>query len=170
MKDTIAAAAAAVLLRDGLQTWSVDRVAAEAGCAKGLVPYHYGSKKKLLAAVAANLQRERAARRLAALDGSGAEALDRLWDTLLGEIGSGEWSAWAALIAEPGIPLPPPNPAQSAALAAAIGAALGIPSLGLDEARLADAALDGFQVALHLGASEESVHEAYHRLWLAVLP
>lgn len=170
MKDTIAAAAALILLRDGFQKWSIDRVAAEAGCAKGLVAYHHGSKKQLLATVAANLHRNRTVRRLAALEGSGAEALDRLWEALSREVQSGEWAAWAVLIAEPNIPTPPQSPNQLTALAAAIGRALGIPPLRPDEARLADAALDGFQLALHLGAPAESVHEAYHRLWLALLP
>lgn len=170
MKDSIAIAAATVLLRDGLQNWSVDRVAAEAGCAKGLVPYHHGNKKQLLSTVAANLHRDRTARRLAALQGSGAAALDRLWESLTLEIRSGEWAAWAALIAEPSISLPLSASGPLNALGAAIGHALGIPSLRPDEARLAEAALDGFQLALHLGAPAESVHEAYHRLWLALLP
>jgi len=170
LKDAIAEAAAAVLLRDGLQKWSVDRVAAEAGCAKGLVPYHHGSKKQLLSTVAADLHRGRAARRLSALEGSGAEALDRLWDAINLEVQSGEWAAWAALIAEPGISRPPQVPGHLPALAAAIGRALGIPAPTPDEARLAEASLDGFQVALHLGAPAESVHEAYHRLWLTLLP
>ena len=170
MKDAIAEAAAAVLLRDGLQKWSVDRVAAEAGCAKGLVPYHHGSKRQLLSTVAANLHRGRTARRLAALDGSGAEALDRLWDAINFEVRTGEWAAWAALIAEPGLSLPPLDPAHLPAFAAAIGRALGTSPPTPEEAHLAEASLDGFQVALHLGAPEESVHEAYHRLWLALLP
>ncbi|MEZ4412871.1 MAG: TetR/AcrR family transcriptional regulator [Gemmatimonadales bacterium] len=170
MKESIATAAAVVLLRDGLQKWSVDRVAAEAGCAKGLVPYHHGSKQQLLSVVAANLHRDKTARRLAALDASGAEALDRLWDAINLEVRSGEWAAWAALMAEPNISLPPQVPSHLPTLAAAIGRALGIPALRPDEARLAEASLDGFQAALHLGAPAESVHEAYHRLWLALLP
>ncbi len=169
MKDTITAAATAVLLRDGLQKWSVDRVASEAGCAKGLVPYHHGSKKQLLAAVAANLQHARAARRLVALEGSGADALDRLWDTLRREVVSGEWAAWIALLTEPGIPSPPLTPSHQTAFATAIGRALGVPPLRPDQARLGEAALDGFQLSLHLGVPEESVHEAYHRLWLSFL-
>lgn len=170
MKDVIAEAAATVLLRDGLQKWSVDRVAAEAGCAKGLVPYHHGGKKQLLTTVAASLHQNRIARRLAALDGSGAEALDRLWDAINLEVQTGEWAAWAALITDPGISLPPLDPAHLPAFAAAIGRALGIAAPTPEEARLAEASLDGFQVALHLGAPAESVHEAYHRLWLTLLP
>ncbi len=63
-----------------------------------------------------------------------------------------------------------PHRRSSPALAAAIGRALEVPPLRAEEARLAVAALEGFQMALHLGASEETVHEAYHRLWLSLLP
>ena len=101
LKDKIVVGAAAVLVREGLQNWSVDRVAAEVGCAKGLIAYHHGTKKSLLAAVASHLSRLRVAGRLAALQGSGADALDRLWQTLVDEVRAGEWAAWAALTAEP---------------------------------------------------------------------
>jgi AcrR family transcriptional regulator len=170
LKDTITAAAATVLLRDGFQKWSVDRVAAEAGCAKGLVSYHHGSKKLLLSTVAADLHERRTALRLAALEGSGAEALDRLWEAIVREVRSGEWAGWAALVAEPTIASPSYAPGQLDALSVAIGHALGIRPLRPDEGRLAEAALEGFQLSLHLGVPEESVHEAYHRLWLALLP
>ena len=170
MKDSIVGAASRVLLRHGIEGWSVDRVAAEAGCAKGLVHYHHRTKKDLLRRVNEALSRTRLARRLEALSGSGADALDRLWLALLREVRSGEWAAWAALTAAPGLASPGEQPADLTALAAAIGRALDVPPLGHDEARLAAAALDGFQLALHLGAGEEPVREAYHRLWLALLP
>ncbi len=170
MKDKITDAATVVLIRDGLQRWSVDRVAAEAGCAKGLIPYHHGSKKSLLAEVAATLQRQRQRRRLLALQSSGAEALDRLWQSLVDEVRSGEWAALAALSTEPGIPTPLDETAELSALGLAVGTALELPQLPTDGARLAGAALTGFQAALHAGAPEDAVREAYHRLWLAFLP
>jgi len=170
LKDKIIAAAAKVLLREGLQGWSVDLVAAEAGCAKGLVHYHHGSKKELLGRVAGQLARDRVARRMAALSESGAEALDGLWNALEGEVRSGAWAAWAALTAEPGIVGPTEAPTEISAFGAAVGRALDLPALSPDDARLAQAALDGFQLALARGAPGEAVHEAYHRLWLALLP
>jgi AcrR family transcriptional regulator len=171
LKEEIAAAAERVLLETGLSGWSIDRVAAEAGCAKGLVPYHHGSKAALLTTVGARLTRVRIDRRLASLTGSGAtDALDALWDALLGEVRSREWAAWTALAAEPRIQLPPESAADLRALAEAIGRALGIGPLRPEEARLALGALDGLQLALHRGAPEDLVHEAYHRLWLAYLP
>jgi AcrR family transcriptional regulator len=170
LKDKITAAAARVLLREGLQGWSVDLVAAEAGCAKGLVHYHHGSKKQLLVRVAELLTRERQARRTAALSESGAEALDQLWNTLEGEVRSGAWGAWAVVTAEPGIAAPTEAPAGTAAFSSAVRRALDLPTLRPEDARLAEAALDGFQLALARGAPREQVREAYHRLWLALLP
>lgn len=170
MRDSIVAAATRVLLRDGLQVWSVDRVAAEARCAKGLVHYHHGTKRALLGRVGEALGRARQARRLEALSGSGAEALDRLWLALVREVRSGEWAAWAAIAVEPGIPGPLAPPDDLPALADAIGRALDLPAPRGDDAHLAAAALDGFQLALHLGAPEAATREAYHRLWLALLP
>jgi AcrR family transcriptional regulator len=170
LKDAIVVAATRVLLREGLQGWSVDRVAAEAGCAKGLVHYHHGTKRALLGRVGEALGRARQARRLDALDGSGADALDRLWLSLVREVRSGEWAAWAAIAAEPGIPGPMSPPGELPALANAIGRALDLAAPRAEDVRLAAAALDGFQLALHLGTAEESVREAYHRLCLTFLP
>lgn len=170
MKDSIVAAATRVLLRDGLQSWSVDRVAVEAGCAKGLVHYHHRTKRELLGRVGESLSRARQARRLEALSGSGADALDRLWLALVREVRSGEWAAWAAIAAEPGLPGPLAPPGDLPALAEAISRALDLPTLRGEDARLAAAALDGFQLALHLGAPEAATREAYHQLWLALLP
>jgi AcrR family transcriptional regulator len=170
LKDKIIAAAARVLLREGLQGWSVDLVAAEAGCAKGLIHYHHGSKKELLGRVAGRLDRERQARRLAALTQTGPEALDRLWSALEGEIRNGAWAAWAALSAEPDIIGPTEAPAEVAAFGAAVAGALEIPALSPEDTRLVVSALDGFQLALVRGAPRDAVREAYHRLWLALLP
>jgi len=153
-----------------LAGWSVDLVAAEAGCAKGLVHYHHGSKKALLGAVAGRLDRERQARRLAALSGTGAAALDRLWNSLEDEVRKGAWAAWAALVAEPGIESPVETPADLAALGAAVSRALEVPPLGPDATRLVASALDGLQLALARGTPSEAVLEAYHSLWLSLLP
>lgn len=148
----------------------MDRVAAEAGCAKGLVHYHHGTKRALLGRVGEALGRARQARRLEALTGSGADALDRLWGALVREVRSGEWAAWAAIVAEPDIPGPSSPPGELPALADAIGRALDLPAPRGEDARLAAAALDGFQVALQLGAPEATTREAFHRLWLTFLP
>ena len=170
LKDKIVVGAAAVLVREGLLNWSVDRVAAEVGCAKGLIAYHHGTKKSLPAAVAANLGRHRLAGRLAALQGSGAEALDRLWQTLVNEVRAGEWAAWAALTAEPGIDTRADSAVDVAAFGTAISRVLEVPAFRPEEVRLMTAALDGFQVSLHSGVPAPGIREDYHRLWLSLLP
>lgn len=169
MKDSITAAAVRVLLHDGLPGWSVDRVAREAGCAKGLVHYHHGTKRDLLLRASESLGSSRRERRLEALQGSGAATLDRLWALLVREVRHGEWAAWASLTAAPDLPNRAPSTPDLLEFGAAIGRALDLPPLDPPRCRLAVAALDGFQVALALGDPEEAVHEAYHRLWLALL-
>ncbi len=172
LKDEIAEAAGRVLVRDGLRGWTVDRAAREAGCAKGLVHYHHGTKRALLQAVAARLESAHWQRRLDALSGSqGAEALDVLWQSLVVEVASGEWEALLSLRSEPGFT--PPTTDDTPALerfAASLATALDLPRPASDEMRLVAAALDGLQLALHRGGDPVLLREAYHRLWLAVLP
>jgi AcrR family transcriptional regulator len=172
LKQTIVEAATTVLLREGLRAWSVELVAREAGCAKGLVHYHHGTKRALLQAVAARLESAHWQRRLDGLAGSqGADALDTLWQALVAETASGEWEALLSLWSEP--EFTPPSTDDAPALerfAASLATALDLPRPASDEARLVAAALDGLQLALHRGGDPVPLREAYHRLWLAVLP
>ena len=89
-KAALAEAAERVLLEAGLNGLSLDRVAREAGCAKGLVNYHFRTKGDLLAAVAARLAARRRERLLTAAQGVGAAALDGLWDSVRKAAASGE--------------------------------------------------------------------------------
>jgi AcrR family transcriptional regulator len=172
LKDEIAEVATRVLVRHGLRGWSVDRVAREAGCAKGLVHYHHGTKRALLRAVAGRLELAHSQRRLDALAGSrDAQALDALWRVLAAEVASGEWGAILCLRSEPDFRAEPTNEApELKRLASSLATALGLASPSLDEIRLIAAALDGLQLALLRGGDPDSMREAYHRLWLAVLP
>lgn len=170
MRDAITDAAARVLVRDGLAGWSVDRVALEAGCAKGLVHYHHGTKRELLQRVATSLAAARQAHRVTALTSAGAAALDRLWLALVREVRSGEFAAWCAIAAAPKIEGPPSRATDSEALAAAVARALDLAPWDPARAILLPAALDGLQLALLLGAPESQVREAYHLLWLTLLP
>lgn len=172
MKQTIVEAATTVLVREGLRAWSVELVAREAGCAKGLVHYHHGTKRALLQAVATGLESTHWQRRLDALAASqGAKALDALWQALAAEVASGEWEAVLSLRTEPDF-IPPYTddaPARER-FAASLATALDLPTPAPDELRLVTAALDGLQLALHRGADPVPLREAYHRLWLAILP
>ena len=60
----------------------MEEVANRAHCAKGLINYHYHSKQELLKCAAETIRDDRRARRLAAVQGSGSPALDRLWEAV----------------------------------------------------------------------------------------
>ena len=171
-QQRIIEAARTALLSEGLGGWTVERVAREAGCAKGLVHYHFGSKLQLLAEVAGTLRRDRVGRRSAALAGAGAEALDGLWRVLEGEVASGECAAWFALAAVPDRPVRAAlslSEAEVARLSTEVAAALDTAELPAESLRALLSTLDGLQLPLLLGEPLEPVRETYDRLWLGVL-
>ena len=170
MKSEILAAAKSVLVKKGLTAWTIEDVAREARCAKGLVNYHYKTKANLLAQVGESLREDRIGRRLAALDNEGATALDALWNTLAAEVRSGELAAWLSLSALPDQAVHHGLRSQERelrALEAAANRAFGVsdPSMG----QLLDSVLTGFQIALLNGHEDQVVREAYHRFWLGIL-
>ena len=172
MKDAILAAAIEVVAIHGLNNWTVEEVANRAHCAKGLVNYHYRSKQELLGTAAQTLRDDRAARRLAAVRHLGSEALDRLWATLLQEVDSGWFAAWASLVAadDPYRRAAATRPADATALATALSRTLDLGSALVPESGLIQAALDGLELALLQGAPPIEVEEAYHRFWIRSLP
>jgi len=172
MKDAILAAAIEVVALHGLNNWTVEEVANRARCAKGLVNYHYRSKQDLLVQVAETIRDDRAARRLAAVQSSGAQALDRLWETLTLEMESGWFAARISLLATDG-PLRAAvgsTTPSSKAFALALGRALDLGDKLLPRVRLIEATLDGLQLGMLQGATPAAAEEDYHRFWLTVLP
>lgn len=172
MKDAILTAAIDVIALHGLNNWTVEAVANRAHCAKGLVNYHYRSKLDLLTTAAQTIRDDRAARRLAAAQHPGAEALDQLWATLTREVGSGWFAAWASLIAadDPFRRAAATRPTDATTLAAALGRALDLGDALAPEAGLIQAALDGLELRLLQGGSPRDTEDAYHRFWLRALP
>jgi len=171
-RTRILGAAKSMLVRHGLEGWSVERVAREAGCAKGLVHYHFKSRDLLLAAVAAELGRARMQQRLAALAMRGTAALDELWATMLAHADDGTASAWLQLGLRPGAAvrtaLEPPAEFVTA-VGRASGAAMEMPPLTDETARTLLLVLDGLEAALVRGAPRADVRNAYDRVWLALL-
>lgn len=170
MKRTILSAAKRILIRNGLAEWTIEDVAVEAGCAKGLVNYHYKTKVRLLTQVAESLRNDRLDRRVSALRNEGAAALDSLWNGLVTEVHTGELAAWLALSAtlDPFINRAIRSPTETIIeLGRAAAHTLGItdPNLG----QLLETVLTGFQIALLHGHDETIVREAYHRFWLGLL-
>ena len=161
-----------LLIHVGLAGWTLDQVAARAGCAKGLVLYHHKSRAALLGSVAAQLRRDRLERRIAALAESGPAAIDALWDVIVLEAGSGEAAAWLALItlSDPevrlGVRL---EPGEEVMLGAPLAVALSLDRGAAAVGGAALGGLDGFAIALLRGGAPDQVREAYHRFWLGLL-
>lgn len=170
--ERIVDAAMEVLIKKGLDRWTIDAVAREAGCAKGLVHYHHGTKARLLAQVAARLSRRRFQQRRAALERPGAQGLDDLWEVLGDDVASGTTAAWASLLgyslARQATGLAPSSE-ELRALADTIEKSLALPPLATTQALALLAALDGFEIALLSQAEPDTVHDAYHRFWLALI-
>lgn len=173
MKDTILTAAIEVIALHGLNNWTVEEVANRAHCAKGLVNYHYRSKQELLQVAAETMRDDHIARRLAAVQVKGTQALDRLWSVLTHEVESGWFAARLSLLAASETPLrqaAAEPEAQTVRFAAALGRALEVGSGLSEHAALIHAVLDGLELRLLQGASIEETEEAYHSFWLTVLP
>lgn len=171
MQESIVNTASELLMARGLTDWSVEKVAKAAGCAKGLVHYHFGTKDTLLGKVLERLEFERQERRLTALSGAeGAAALDELWQVLVTEVRAGSFGAWIDCLRYFGPRAGGLMAAADDRLSAAAARALGEPEASLVEAAaLLGPAMDGFQFRLHSGEDPARVREGFDRVWLGVL-
>ena len=172
MKLEIADHAKSLLIEAGLSNWTLDAVAARAGCAKGLVAYHHRTKAALLGTVAARLRADRLASRTAALKQSGSSAIDALWRVIMDEHASGESAAWFGLLAsrEADVRLGQASvPAEADGLGHLLVTALSLETDAAAVGSTSMAMLDGCAAALLQGLPAEAVREAYHRFWLGLL-
>jgi len=169
-QEAIVEAAIAVLQEKYLTDWTVDYVAAQAGCAKGLVLYHFKSKEALLGRAAERVRESQSSRRAEAVArAQGSAALDRLWQVLTADVKSGAFGLWVGLLGEQRTrKAAARRPEDDKKLLQGAGAALGVPadSLALP---LVPAALDGFSLELLQGHPPASVRERYDAFWLGVL-
>lgn len=171
MRDDILTAATDLLGAAGLAGWSVDKVAEGAGCAKGLIHYHFGSKDTLLAEVRTRLEFARREARLEAFrEASGTAALDALWAVLEGEVSGGRYGARLDLVRYFGPDSSRAGAADDLRLTAAAAQALEVPATALtEEATVLGASLDGLQLRLLQGEPPAVVREGFERVWLGVL-
>ncbi len=171
MKGPILEASVSVLLSRGLNGWSVDRVSQQAGCAKGLVNYHFGSKASLLASSAESIAQRRERRRAEALSGAhGADAVDALWSTVVDDARSGSFAAWIELAALQGSARTGWDAVAPAdRLRGELARALEVGLDDLPDGLTLTALLDGMSLALLEGAPESAVQTAYQMAWPGLL-
>lgn len=102
-KESILNAARAAIMEQGAHRVTVDGVAGRAGCAKGLVHYHFKTKRGVLEQVAERLVEERClAWRNALSSASPREAIKRAWALLADESDQGTVLAWTSLLGPEG--------------------------------------------------------------------
>src|ERR1051326_8924221 len=77
---------------------TIEKLATQTECAKGLVTYHFKTKSALLAAAAAKLFQERDTRWRLALSARTLDAaISQSWKLISGDVSSGFWKAQASL-------------------------------------------------------------------------
>jgi AcrR family transcriptional regulator len=166
-KDAILDASAALMVQIGLDGWSMDQVAATAGCAKGLVVYHYKTKTELLDQTAGRILREIHDRRVTALGaGAAGSALVRLWWAVVDDVRSGRFAAAVALRSV-GLPARSDTPDETLRITAA--RALDVETEVLADPLAIAAVLDGLAFQLLAGRPQAQVREAFDQLWLAMV-
>src|SRR5260370_38814194 len=100
VRSRILATVDAHLRKIGAASITIDQIAKDVGCAKGLVSYHFKTKAQLLSAAAERLFDDRNGRWIEALsDVSADEAIQRSWRLITTETTSGFWKAEASLAA-----------------------------------------------------------------------
>ena len=172
MKLRIVEASERVLIEQGLEGWTVEGVAREAGCAKGLVHYHHRTKGTLLIATGARLAARRLHRVVASLSLRGTAALDALWDAILAGVRSGETQARLALLAsrEPAVREPFAVTDETLdKLAEKFTVAFSQPEFDLGDARALMASIEGIESLLVAGVPALDVRDSYHRLVLYLI-
>jgi AcrR family transcriptional regulator len=171
------AAAERLLRRGGGGT--VEQVAREARCAKGLVHYHFRTKGALLAAATARLGEARQkAWREAFRARSPQLAIERSWQLLFSESRNGTVRAWTSLYAQTdhitGRAVSEQIAAYGRTLADAAGALLGdlglAPTIPTQEIGwLLAGVVHGMGLQLEVGAPPDRLQGAYSAAWLGVL-
>jgi AcrR family transcriptional regulator len=158
---------------------TVDQVAGAAGCAKGLVHYHFHTRGQLLAAAASRLAESRRRQWTEAFRvKTPGDAIRRSWDLLVSEGRDGTLKAWLALCAEQdevtGQAVSSEIDAFSSTVAEATAALvrdLGLtPTISVTELGLLLAGVVyGSGLQLEAGLPPARLQGAYEAAWLGVL-
>jgi len=168
-REGIIAATLAVLAEAGVAGCSVDAIVDRAGCARGLLNYHFGSKAGLLSAAAEQLRTEREEDLRSAELAEGTAALDACWSVLADRARTGRTAAFLALASNPSTrSLVRSGVAHDERVARMLAGALGVPDLPIPIHLLA-AFLEGLEVRLSAGLDADRGRESYESFWLAIL-
>jgi AcrR family transcriptional regulator len=178
-KSRILEAAIRVLRTEPGATATIDRVAQEAGCAKGLVHYHYRTKDGLFAEAAIRLWSLRADHWRQALSGPDPRSvIDQAWRLLQSEAADGRLAA-AAFLGQPGSSVAGRSvKAGRSTLTHAIadglvhlfehmGRVATVPPSEI--ATLVASLIDGLGWRLATGEAPEQVEPAWAAFWAAIL-
>ncbi|MBE0591543.1 MAG: TetR/AcrR family transcriptional regulator [Gemmatimonadales bacterium] len=178
-RDVILQAAVRLVRRLGSAGVTVGSVAAEAGCAKGLVHYHFETKQKLWEAAAVSLAQERLDRWPRAFEaGSPSEAIEQTWDLLVEESVDGTVLAWTSLLG-PGSDVPGLSTSHHISrFGDALGNAIG-GMLARHDVRtrvssrelgwLLASVISGVGFLLLGGADRNELEDAYAAAWIGIL-
>lgn len=158
---------------------TLDAIAVETGCAKGLLNYHFTTKSELLAAAAERLLREREERWKSALNAPNPEiAIRQSWTLINVEVSSGFWRAWVAIssLEDKVTVRTVNNGAESFGRTLAVAVEELLRELGLspnisaeEMGYLVGAAVQGFGMQLSNGMSAQAVEGAHDALWVGIL-
>jgi len=158
---------------------TIQQIASKAGCAKGLVNYHFKTKDALLAAVADRLADRRATEWASALGGLNVtRALSESWALVLKESSEHPTQVFEALRAAGSEKtVRSVNDSQSAYFAALSSGALGLleragfaPTIpAADLGALIACGIEGFVRAAAQGIPAQRLEPSYAALWAAAL-
>ncbi len=178
-RGAILDAAVTLVKRVGAGGLTIDGVAKEAGCAKGLIHYHLKSKHALLQSVAERIvdERERSWSEAFAAP-SPEEAISSTWRLLTNESENGTMRAWLTLTNASGAMAERSVTDLSMRFSDALGSAVsrllrgvGL-SLTVPDAEigwLLGAVVDGMGMRLTGGGDQTQLEGAYAAAWLGVL-
>jgi len=178
-RDRVLSTAIRHLKRAGVSGFTLDEIAEEAGCAKGLVTYHFGSKDELIHAATEEILRGHETQWQTTLRADSFETTVRqTWQTLLGEVRDGYWRAWLSLAVSRDrvIVQMVSNHATQLSTKLQAGIESQFRTMGLEPTvtvaelgQFLAVGLQGLGLQLATGVKPEVLEGAHSALWVAVL-
>ena len=170
-----------LLMDRGAAKVTVAAVADDAGCAKGLVHYHFKNKRQLWEAVLDHLTTNRTAEWSGAFEGdSASDVVARTWELLIEESVNGSTLAWFSLVG-PQSPLPEQTVSKAidgfqstiadslGGLLARVGVRLRVPTPQVAVLLTSVLAGVGLQLVARGDSDRADLEDAYAVVWLGIL-